>query len=142
MKNIFFAIALLITSMAYAQTGSVAVHKDPRIDMLLKKQADVNNASTRNSAKRRTARGYRLIVISTNNRNEAIAAKTKVYSYFPELKAYMWHQSPFYKVKVGNFVSRSDAQSYQKRLSAYFPNGVFIMNDTVEIKPEEVESGN
>ena len=140
MKQLLFLGALFISANIFAQSlGSVAVYKDPRIEMLLKKQADVNNVSTRTATKRRTAKGYRLLVISTNNRNEAIAAKTKVYSSFPELKAYMWHQSPFYKVKAGNFTSRADAVNYQKRLSSFFPNGVFIMNDIVEVKPEDIE---
>ncbi len=140
MKQLLFLGALFISANIFAQSlGSVAVYKDPRIEMLLKKQADVNNVSTRTATKRRTAKGYRLLVISTNNRNEAIAAKTKVYSSFPELKAYMWHQSPFYKVKAGNFTSRAEAVNYQKRLSSFFPNGVFIMNDIVEVKPEDIE---
>lgn len=75
------------------------------------------------------------MIISTNNREEAIAAKTKVYTYFPELKAYLWHQSPYYKVKAGNFKDRKDAEAYQKRLNVYFPKGVFIMKDVIEVKP-------
>ena len=40
--------------------------------------------------------------------------RTKVLTNFPELKAYMWYQAPYYKVKAGNFTSRNDAQAYQK----------------------------
>jgi hypothetical protein len=113
----------------------VIVHKDPRIDLLVKKQAYVNDITSRSS--KRTDEGFRLMVISTNNREEAIAAKTKVYTYFPELKAYLWHQSPYYKVKAGNFRDRDDAESYRRRLNSYFPKGVFIMKDTIEAKPEK-----
>ncbi|WP_300601026.1 SPOR domain-containing protein [Niabella sp.] len=140
MKYVLPFLMLFLGSQLWAQTGGVAVYKDPRIDLLLKKQADVNNLSTRNSSKRRTASGYRLLVISTNNKAEAIAARTKIYSNFPELKPYMWHQSPYFKVKAGNFTSRQDAQAYQKRLSAFFPGGVFIMNDIVEVNPDSSES--
>jgi hypothetical protein len=77
-------------------------------------------------------------VISTNNRDEAIAAKTKVYTYFPELKAYLWHQSPYYKVKAGNFKDRKEAEAYQQKLNIYFPRGVSIMNDIVELKLDRV----
>lgn len=122
-----------------AQNGSVAIYKDPRIDILLKKQAEINNVSTRNSAKRRTARGYRLLVASTNNRTEAIAARTKVLTYYPELKAYMYHQSPYFKVTAGNFLTRGEASAYQKRMNAVFSGGVFIINATIEVKPEDVE---
>ena len=77
------------------------------------------------------------MIISTNNRDEAIAAKTKVYTYFPELKAYLMHQSPYFKLKVGNFKDRKEAEEYQKELNTLFPKGVFIMNDIIEVKPEK-----
>ncbi|MFT4092295.1 MAG: SPOR domain-containing protein [Niabella sp.] len=137
MKFLFLILTLAAAFNLSAQTtGGVNVYKDPRIDVLLKKQAEVNDLSTRNSYKRRTARGYRLLVISSNNRAEAISARTKILSNFPELKAYMWYQAPYYKVKAGNFTSRSDAQAYQKRMASIFPGNIFIMNDIVEVKPE------
>ena len=126
------------TAAATEDSNTVKVHKDPRLDLLVKKQAQINEETTRNA--RRTDKGYRLMIISTNSRDEAIAAKTRIYTYFPELKAYLWHQSPYYKVKAGNFKDRKDAEAYQKRLNAYFPKGVFIMKDIIEVKPGEWDS--
>lgn len=137
MKYLFFVLALCISANLMAQ--SVAVHKDPRIDILIRKQAEVNNVSTRNSTKRRFAKGYRVLVASTTSRTEAVAARTKVLTYYPELKPYMNHQSPYFKVTAGNFLTRGEAAAYQKRMSAVFPGGVFIINATVEVKPENVE---
>lgn len=113
-------------------TTSIIVHKDPRIDLLVKKQAQINEETSRES--RRFGKGYRLLVINTNKRDEAVAAKTKVFTFFPELKSYLIYQSPFYKLKVGNFKDRKEAQEYLERLKKYFPQGVFIMNDTIELK--------
>jgi len=145
MKRIFFigslllsAVLILNTTDGFAQdsisseSNSVVVHKDPRIDLLINKQAQINEETSRDS--RKTGKGYRLMIISTNKRDEAIAAKTKIYTYFPELKAYLWHQSPYYKVKAGNFKDRKEAEAYQQKMNAYFPKGVFIMNDIVELK--------
>ena len=77
------------------------------------------------------------MIISTNNRDEALAAKTKVYTFFPELKAYLWYQSPYFRVKAGNFKDRKDAEDYQRRMNNYFPKGVFIMKDIIEVKPSK-----
>jgi hypothetical protein len=111
------------------------VHKDPRVDVLFKKQAEANAADKR--ATNRSARGFRLLVLNTSKRDEAIAAKTKIYTNFPELKAYLVYQSPYFRLKAGNFKTREEAAQYQKYLSAYFPKGVFIMNDIIEITPEK-----
>jgi hypothetical protein len=142
MKHLLLIAFLTLTIGSFAQennvvadTNSVVVHKDARIDLLMTKQAEINEVTSRDS--RKTGKGFRLMIISTNNRDEAIAAKTKIYTYFPELKAYLWHQSPYYKLKAGNFKERKDAEIYQEKLSAYFPKGVFIMNDIVEFKLEK-----
>jgi hypothetical protein len=122
------------TTLNKVDTNSITVHKDPRIDLLVKKQIQINEETSRES--RRIGKGFRLLVINTNKRDEAVAAKTKVYTYFPELKSYLIYQSPFYKLKVGNFKERKEAEDYLKRLKKYFPEGVFIMSDIIELKLE------
>lgn len=129
------------TQVKKTDTSSVIVHKDSRIDLLIKKQIQINEETSREA--RRVGRGYRLLVINTNKREEAVAAKSKVYSYFPELKSYLIYQSPYFKLKVGNFKEKKEAEEYQKRLQHYFPKGVYIMNDTIELrldKDKEVET--
>jgi maltodextrin utilization protein YvdJ len=145
MVRFFLLISLLTLPVSYwkvaaqdslfitkRDTTTVSVIKDSRIDGLIKKQIQVNEETSRSA--RRQDKGFRLLVISTTLREEALAAKTKVYSYFPELKAYLFHQSPYYKVKAGNFKDRKEAELYQRRLELLFPKGVFIINDIIEIK--------
>lgn len=141
MKYFILLPILLITGFALAQTdtSSVVVHQDARVNELLMKQSEVNAAVRKANA--RTAKGFRLLVINTNQRNEAIAAKTKVYTNFPELKAYLVYRSPYFRLKVGNFRTREEAEQYQKSLANYFPKGVFIISDIVEITPEK-DGGN
>jgi hypothetical protein len=145
MKTLFLILSLLAvftiqaqnstaTGTAMVQASTVVVHKDPRIDVLIKKKAAINKATT-NVA--RTMRGYRLLVVNTNSRDEAIAAKTKVYTYFPELKAYLQYQSPYFKLRAGNFKTRGEAEKYRKAMASMFSKGVFIVNDIIEIKPEK-----
>jgi len=144
MKSLIAIIIFFISFNLYGQdttwrrhldTNSVIVHKDARIDLLIKKQIQINEETSREA--RRIGRGYRLLVINTNKRDEAVEAKTKVYTFFPELKSYLIYQSPYFKLKVGNFKERKEAEDYRERLQKYFPKGVFIMNDTIEVKPEK-----
>ena len=147
MKIILTIAVLVVSATCFAQEDSlgrqtpdsntVIIHKDARLDLLVKKQAVINEVTSRDG--RRTDKGFRLMIVSTNSRDEAIAAKTKIYTYFPELKAYLWYQSPYFRVKAGNFKDRKDAEAYQKRLNTYFPKGVFIMKDIIEVKPGKGE---
>lgn len=147
MKLFLTSLAILFCGAAWAQSQAadssqkkIVVHKDARIDMLMARQSQINEETSRNA--RRTAKGFRIMIISTNNREEALSAKTTVYTYFPELKAYLWHQSPFYKLKAGNFKDRKDAEAYQARLNNYFPKGVYVISDVIELKPGSGEDMN
>ena len=143
MKYFLWLVFIFIGYNGFAQndsafrTASVIVHKDSRIDMLIKKQSSINTASKKIYG--RTMRGYRLLVLNTSKRDEAIAAKTKIYTYFPELKAYLAYQSPFFRLKAGNFKTREEAIRYQQQMKSMFPKGVFIVNDTIEIQPVNEE---
>ncbi len=145
MKKFLFALCCLVTLSCLAQDTTsligpaVVIHKDPRIDWLVKKQASVNAAFRK--AAGRTMRGYRLLIINTNSRDEAIDAKTKIYTHFPDQKAYLIYQSPFFKLKAGNYQTRDEAKRYQSLMNIIFPKGVFIVNDTIEVKPEKDTEG-
>ena len=132
MKLLALCLTLIVSMAAFAQdTSSVVVHKDPRIDLLIKKQAEINEEASKRA---KTGKGFRLLIINTNKREEAINAKAMVYKYFPELKSYLYYQSPYFKLKAGNFKEKKDAEAYQKKLNKYFPKGVFIMPDAIELK--------
>lgn len=140
MRTFLLIVVILVSISSFGQdatstksdTNSVVIHKDSRIDLLIQKQTEINEVTSRDA--RRIGKGYRLLVINTNKRDEAVAAKTKMYTYFPELKSYLIYQSPFYKLKVGNFKERKEAEEYLQRLKKYFPQGVYIMSDTIELK--------
>ena len=138
MKAFFTILSLFLFSTGFSQQdATVVVHKYPRIDLLVKKQATINTVTKKSHA--RTMKGDRLLVMNTNKRDEAIAAKTKVYTYFPELKAYLVYQSPFFRLKAGNFQTREEAERYRKQMAPLFTKGVFIVNDTIEVKAEKTE---
>lgn len=113
---------------------SVVVHADPRLGMLVDKQIEINELTTRNS--RQFAPGFRILVISSNNRNAVTEAKTTIYRHFPELRAYMMYQAPFFRLKVGNFRERSDAEAYLSPIQKLFETSVYIVPDTVQIFPD------
>ncbi|HET7898600.1 MAG TPA: hypothetical protein VFL47_13035, partial [Flavisolibacter sp.] len=139
MKKLLLLLSVFVLKTSFAQDTSflngpvMIVHKDPRADALVKKQAEINDRSRKLAG--RTMRGYRLLVLNTNNRDEAIAAKTKIYTHFPDQKAYLTYQSPFFKLKAGNFQTRDEAKRYQALMNTIFPKGVFIISDVIELAP-------
>lgn len=137
-RLIFFALMLAIagTVVAQSETGSVTVNKDPRIALLLKKQVEANEIATRDQ--RSSASGFRILVVNTPTRAKAVEAKTKMYQEFPELRSYLIFQSPKFHLKVGNFRSREEAEPYLESIKQFFPAGVYVVRDRIEVNPVPV----
>ncbi|WP_205512278.1 SPOR domain-containing protein [Longitalea arenae] len=139
MKYIISCVLLILSHSLFAQTqtdsNGIVVHKDPRIDMLIKKQIEINEFTTRDARSR--VQGFRILVLNTNDRNKANSAKAKIYQEFPELKAYLEWKSPYMKVKVGDFKTRNEAEPYLSAIQRFFPNGVYIIRDIIEVNPDK-----
>ena len=133
---LFFA-TLLISLAGYSQvdSNSVIVKKDARIDQLIAKQIEINEFTTREA--RSNVPGFRIQVVNTTDRTKAIQAKTKVYQNYPELSAYLLYQSPYFRLRVGNFLTRKEAEVYLKKLTKDFSQNIYIVNDTVETNPDK-----
>jgi hypothetical protein len=56
---------------------------------------------------------------------------------FPEHKTYIIFQSPNFKVRIGNFIKREEAEKLRKQLSKYFPQGVYVVEDAIEYYPKD-----
>jgi hypothetical protein len=142
MKHLILLFSgLLIGGLAMAQdapiasTGGVKVVKDPRLDLLIRKQIYINTLAIRNQP------GFRVQIISTNKRNEANDIKARVMQLYPDYRTYLDYQAPYFKVRVGDFKSREEAAELRERLSGSFPGGVFVVPAIINVSPEK-EAGN
>jgi rRNA-processing protein FCF1 len=80
--------------------------------------------------------GYRVMVISTNDRELALKVRSQLYQNFPGQKPHMAFQMPNTKVKLGDYVDRSEAEKARKKIIAMklVTNNVYVVPDVVEIK--------
>lgn len=134
MYKYVFVLFLLVSGRAWAQadTAGVVVTKDPRIDLLIKKQIAINEETTRES--REHVPGFRIQVINTRDRNKVYDAKAKVLQQFPDWKPYLLYQAPNYKLRVGDFKTQEDAEAAMQELAKLFPSGLYVIRDIIEIK--------
>lgn len=130
---------LLIVSVLAAQPPvGVILHKDSRIDVLLKKQADINKVAVHKSSTGKY-KGFRVMALNTNDRELAYKTKGQLLSRFPDYRVYMSYQTPFFKLKIGDFIKRDDAEDLRKHLSMMIKQGVYIVPDIVVLSPEDEE---
>lgn len=148
MKRIFFlALALTAFNGLFAQTKTeekdttviqkVTINKDPRLDILAKAEVDIANAAVKMAA--RFAKGYRLFVLKTDDRNYAMKVRTYLLQNFPEEKVIMSYQAPFIKMKFGDFLDKEEAEKVKKQImkGGVVTGGVYVVPDTIEVKPDK-----
>ena len=148
MKKIYsFLIPALFSIQAFAQNtdlqdsvteGKVTVYKDSRLNILAKKEAAFNEANGY-SLGPRSAKGYRLMLLSTNDRPAAMKLRAELLQRFPEQKVYMSFQPPYIKLRFGNFVDKADADKYKKEITRtkLVTNNIYLLNETIEVKPDK-----
>jgi hypothetical protein len=71
-------------------------------------------------------------VVNTNKRDDATRVKSELLSRFPEHKSYIMFQAPYFKVRIGNFLKREDAEKLRKQLMRFYPQGVYVVDDGIE----------
>jgi hypothetical protein len=96
------------------------------VDEILKQMKDFN-------AKISDGRGYRIQLFSGNDKMEFENAKTYLYRNFSNLEVYESYSQPTYKIKVGDFVSREDAEKYLSELKSRFST-IRIISEKINIK--------
>jgi hypothetical protein len=117
-------------------TGTITVTKDPRLDLLAKKEVEFNKVAALGP---KAAKGFRLLVVNSNDRNYAMKVRAQLLQLYPEQKVYMTFQAPFIKLKFGNFVDKNDAEKYRKQITnaKIITSNVFVVADIVEVKPDK-----
>lgn len=132
-----FIPIILLVNFAFAN-DTIIVKKDPRIDVLTSKQILINKRSSMLTSTGQY-KGYRIQVMSTTSRDQAFNIKGDLLNKFPTEKSYVMFQSPYFKVRLGNFKKREEADAFRKNLNKLFPQGVFIVEDTIEYTPPPEE---
>jgi hypothetical protein len=117
--------------------GTVTVIKDPRIEILGKKMAEYNESL---AGKLRSTKGYRLMVLSTNDRTQALQVRSQLLQLFPDQSIYMVFQSPYIKLKFGNFLEKGEADDYRKQIIAVkiVTGNIYIVPEMVEVKADKL----
>ncbi|MBX2932613.1 MAG: hypothetical protein KF825_00110 [Ferruginibacter sp.] len=115
--------------------AKVTITKDPRIDLLAKAELDLNNRA------KRFVKGYRLFVLKSSDRAYAMRVRTYLLQTFPGENVFMTWQSPFIKMKFGDFEDKADAEKAKKQIErdGVVTGGVYVVPDTIELKPDKLK---
>jgi len=156
-----FLLLLLVSAGAHAQTsaqkkeilqelnavvpgkGRVTVYEDESISHVLgRSMAPPRTVYTNadGTVQYHKMRGYKIQAFSGNNqrtsKNEANRKQGQINNAFPEHETVVLFESPFWRLRVGNFATREEAEEVMRELRRTFPSfgkEMYIVVDEVKI---------
>jgi len=142
-KFIAAVVVLLCTTVVYAQNSvkdtasvvKVKIVKDPRLDVLARAEAEINNRANR------FTKGFRLFVLKSNDKEYAMKVRSYLLQNYPDEGIYMSYQSPFIKMRFGDFEDKKEAEKVRDQImkSGVVTGGVYVVPDTIELKPDKIK---
>lgn len=129
---------LCLPTLLFAQTrGKIEVDKDPKVDSLIGNYLVVGNSNNTEPASL-SSYGYRIQIFSGSDRKGAYTAQAKFQNKFPETHTYLSYRDPNFKVKIGDFRSRLEAERMVQELRPAF-TGLFITSEKINLPKLDTE---
>jgi hypothetical protein len=115
--------------------GKVEVDKDPKVDSLIEGYLVAKKGTMPAPA---SSTGYRVQIFSGSDRKGAYSAQAKFQKKYPELRTYLTYHEPNFKVHVGDFRSRLEAEKMMEELKPWF-TGLFVIEEKINLPKLDTE---
>lgn len=119
-----FAQADLCKDIQKEKAGIVTIHADPKLNEII-------YSNKNDPEKEPEMAGFRLQVYNGTDRNEANKVKTELLQLYPDQDVYLKYEQPRFKVRIGNFRNKIEAQKLYHDLKVAY-EGVFIVPDKID----------
>lgn len=126
MKRLLVILLCLFALGSYAQDGKIEVIGDAELEELINKKVDAVDTTD--------MWGYRIQIYFGSNRKDALEKENEFKKKYPELASsiYKDYFQPNWRVRVGNFYRKIDAQKMMIKLEKEFGD-VFLVPDIIEL---------
>jgi len=123
---------IVISFLIKAQSGDdkkVVIHQSPAIGKLVDKHIEINKNFKKSD-------GFRVQIFSINGANSSDRAnlmKAEFISKYPDAEVHIVYKAPYYKVRIGDFRQKLDAEKYMKSIKSDYPFA-FVVIDKIDFK--------
>lgn len=107
--------------------GKVVIHQDVAIKQLV-------NSHISNNGESEVMEGFRIQLYSGSSKKaktDALAAKGKFLSIFPDIPVYLEYNAPFWRVRAGDFRSKNESMELYSKLKSFFPESYPVKDSNV-----------
>lgn len=107
--------------------GKIVVHKDARLENITKFVG-----RQKESIEGTKIDGYRIQIFFNESRKVAQSQKASFMSIHGEHKSYLDYLAPNYRIKVGNFRTKLQAEKFKQELISVYPTCI-VVKDKIEL---------
>ncbi len=137
-KSLFLILGFCI-GLSVTAHGQITFCQQPVSRGSLQVKADssfheVIDSTLHTNRQSRKIEGYRIQIYFGGNRKRARRVKARFLRQYPDKQAYTLYQRPNFKIRVGNFRNKLEAQKLYHALNKDF-NTVFIVPTRIEYPP-------
>ncbi|MFZ1590661.1 MAG: SPOR domain-containing protein [Chitinophagales bacterium] len=125
MKFILTGLLLLAVSVGFCQTGTVVINDQAGAGQLIEQHVLFNKEHGE-------LPGFRIQVMATSSLVTAKEAKAGFLKQFDDYRATIVFEAPNYKLRIGNYTNRFDANRDLQLLLESYPNAL-IVKDLISI---------
>lgn len=125
MRFFYFIILVAFIALQAKPQGKITIQGDPNIETILAKHVSFNENV-------KGFPGYRIqIFFESGNysKNKAFGEKSKFISRYPDVAAYVIFQEPYYKVRVGNFRNKLEAEAFKMKIIDQWSEAYIVKDD-------------
>jgi hypothetical protein len=118
----------------YFRNGNkLYIDADPRLEALVKRHIEQNQRVT-------SIQGFRIQVYSGPNREDAYRYKGALLD-LPAYASYLDFEDPNYRVRLGDFSNREEAEVALRKVKIQFPESFIVPAQVKPVRARNVESG-
>ena len=127
MKHLATLILLVVSLSGLAQEGKIEIIKDPRLDALVRDQADRNLVGGIPQVP-----GFRVQMIFDSDKAKINSLRSRFIAQHPGVDTYVVYSAPNYILKAGNYMERGDALRLRDRSLRLFPTA-FVVKEMINM---------
>ncbi len=120
-----YILACFITFLGFTidiEAQSVSFNESYEVSQLMSKYVNNNNSTT-------TIKGWRIQIISTNDRRAMESARGKFRSLYPGMETSWSHMAPYYQVRVGAYENKTKLMAFLTQIKRDFPLATPVVDE-------------
>ena len=126
--------SLTVLDFSTQPKGNLVIFKSPQLDKVTefvgREKESVNGVKID---------GYRIQIFFDESKSVAQSQKAGFISSHPNHKAYIDYMAPNYRVRVGNFRTKLEAEKFKQELVAIYPTCI-VIQDKIELPKIELNN--